>query len=45
MRSVGIPKEIKDSEQRVSEPDGAAELVHHGHEVLVFIHCICKYAV
>lgn len=36
MRSIGIPKEIKDSEQRVSvQPDGAAELVHHGHEVLV----------
>lgn len=36
MRTVGIPKEIKDGEQRVSvQPDGAAELVHHGHEVLV----------
>ncbi len=33
---VGIPSEIKDNEQRVSlQPDGAAELVHHGHEVLV----------
>ena len=35
-RVIGVPKEIKDSEQRVSvQPDGAAELVHHGHEVLV----------
>lgn len=35
-RAIGVPKEIKDSEQRVSvQPDGAAELVHHGHEVLV----------
>ncbi len=33
---IGIPREIKDNEQRVSlQPDGAAELVHHGHEVLV----------
>jgi alanine dehydrogenase len=33
---VGIPKEIKDMEGRVSmQPDGVAELVHHGHEVLV----------
>ena len=33
---IGIPSEIKDNEQRVSlQPDGAAELVHHGHEVLV----------
>jgi alanine dehydrogenase len=33
---VGIPKEIKDSESRVSVvPDGVAELVHHGHSVLV----------
>ena len=33
---VGVPKEIKDGELRVSmEPDGVAELVHHGHEVIV----------
>src|ERR687889_32527 len=33
---VGVPKEIKDMEGRVSmQPDGVAELVHHGHEVLV----------
>jgi alanine dehydrogenase len=33
---VGIPKEIKDMEGRVSmQPDGVTELVHHGHEVFV----------
>jgi alanine dehydrogenase len=33
---VGVPKEIKDMEGRVSmQPDGVAELVHNGHEVLV----------
>src|ERR671921_799187 len=33
---IGVPKEIKDMEGRVSmQPDGVAELVHHGHEVLV----------
>jgi alanine dehydrogenase len=33
---VGVPKEIKDQERRVSaQPDGVAELVHHGHEVVV----------
>ena len=33
---VGIPKEIKDQERRVSmQPDGVAELVHHGHNVVV----------
>ena len=33
---VGVPKEIKDLEGRVSmQPDGVTELVHHGHEVLV----------
>jgi alanine dehydrogenase len=33
---VGVPKEIKDNENRVSvQPDGVAELVHAGHEVLV----------
>jgi alanine dehydrogenase len=33
---IGVPKEIKDMEGRVSmQPDGVAELVHHGHEVIV----------
>jgi alanine dehydrogenase len=33
---VGVPKEIKDMEGRVSmQPDGVAELVHHGHKVYV----------
>jgi alanine dehydrogenase len=33
---VGVPKEIKDMEGRVSmQPDGVAELVHSGHEVLI----------
>ena len=33
---VGVPREIKDNERRVSmQPDGATELVHHGHEVIV----------
>jgi len=33
---VGVPKEIKDMEGRVSmQPDGVAELLHHGHEVVV----------
>ena len=36
MAVVGVPKEIKDMEGRVSmQPDGVAELVHHGHEVVV----------
>ena len=35
-RVVGVPKEIKDLEGRVSmQPDGVVELVHHGHEVVV----------
>jgi alanine dehydrogenase len=35
-RVIGVPKEIKDQEGRVSmQPDGAAELIHHGHEVVV----------
>ena len=35
-KTVGVPKEIKDNEQRVSmQPDGVTELVHHGHEVIV----------
>ncbi len=34
--TVGIPTEIKDNEKRVAlQPDGAAELVHAGHRVLV----------
>ena len=33
---VGVPKEIKDNEFRVGlTPSSAAELVHHGHQVLV----------
>ncbi len=33
---VGVPREIKDSEQRVSvTPAGVAEYVHHGHRVVV----------
>src|SRR5688500_5994113 len=33
---VGVPKEIKDMEGRVSmQPDGVAELVHNGNEVYV----------
>jgi len=33
---VGVPREIKDMEGRVSmQPDGVAELLHHGHEVIV----------
>ena len=36
MATVGVPKEIKDMEGRVSmQPDGVAELVHYGHEALV----------
>jgi alanine dehydrogenase len=35
-RVVGVPREIKDQEGRVSmQPDGVAELVHDGHEVIV----------
>ncbi|BBL80204.1 alanine dehydrogenase [Rubrobacter xylanophilus] len=35
-RVVGVPREIKDREGRVSlQPDGVVELVHHGHEVVV----------
>ncbi len=34
--TVGVPKEIKDNENRVAvQPDGVAELVYHGHAVLV----------
>ncbi len=33
---VGVPTEIKDNENRVAiQPDGVAELVHHGHQVIV----------
>lgn len=33
---IGVPKEIKDNEQRVAlTPAGAAEFVKHGHEVYV----------
>jgi len=33
---IGVPQEIKDNENRVSmQPDGVAELVHHGNAVLV----------
>ena len=33
---VGVPKEIKDNENRVSvQPDGVADLVYAGHRVLV----------
>jgi alanine dehydrogenase len=33
---VGVPKEIKDHEDRIGlVPSSVAELVHHGHEVLV----------
>ncbi len=33
---VGVPKEIKDWENRVSvQPDGVAELVHSGQQVVV----------
>jgi alanine dehydrogenase len=36
MPTVGVPREIKDMEGRVSmQPDGVTELVHHGHEVVV----------
>ncbi len=33
---VGVPKEIKDNEFRVGmTPAAVAELVHHGHQVIV----------
>ncbi len=35
-RVVGVPSEIKDNENRVAvQPDGVADLVHAGHQVLV----------
>src|SRR5919199_993914 len=34
--TVGIPKEVKDMENRVAmQPDEVMELAHHGHEVIV----------
>ncbi len=36
MTVIGVPKEIKNNERRVSmPPDGVSELVHRGHEVVV----------
>ena len=33
---IGVPKEIKNNENRVAlTPAGAAELIHNGHEVYV----------
>jgi alanine dehydrogenase len=33
---VGIPKEVKDQDRRVSvQPNGVVELVHGGHEIVV----------
>jgi alanine dehydrogenase len=33
---IGVPKEVKDNEYRVAlTPEGARELTHHGHRVLV----------
>ena len=33
---IGVPKEIKDHEDRVGlVPSSVAELVHHGHQVVV----------
>lgn len=33
---IGIPKEIKNHEYRVSvSPQGARELIHHGHQVII----------
>jgi alanine dehydrogenase len=35
-RVVGVPTEIKDNENRVAvQPDGVADLVHAGHQVIV----------
>lgn len=35
-RIIGVPSEVKDNERRVSmQPDGASELIHHGHSVIV----------
>ena len=36
---IGVPKEIKTHEYRVGlTPDGARELIHHGHQVVVECH-------
>ncbi|MFI9505396.1 alanine dehydrogenase [Nocardia sp. NPDC052566] len=36
MRTIGVPQEVKEQEFRVAlTPAGAAELVAHGHEVLI----------
>jgi len=36
---IEVPKEIKDREHRVAlTPDGARQLVAHGHQVLVETH-------
>lgn len=33
---IGVPKEVKDNERRVSmQPDGIRELIYHGHRVVV----------
>src|SRR5688572_22212840 len=33
---IGVPKEIKDNENRVAlTPAGVVELIHHGHQLLV----------
>jgi len=33
---IGVPKEMKDHEDRVGlVPSSVAELVHHGHQVIV----------
>jgi alanine dehydrogenase len=33
---IGVPKEVKDNEYRVAlTPEGACELTHLGHQVLV----------
>jgi hypothetical protein len=33
---VGVPKEIKDNENRVAvQPDGVAELIYQGNQVVV----------
>ena len=35
-RQIGVPKEVKDHEDRVGlVPSSVAELVHHGHQVIV----------
>jgi alanine dehydrogenase/PNT-like protein len=46
---VGVPKVVKDQERRgVLQPEGVAELIHHGHEVVVEagagVGCVCADA-